>query len=149
MNRILIQERLAKVSERLDSRQVKMNDKNVAAFYVADVIAGHSFAQNYGGHPRSEISQIEAETNMANQMSMLAMLQEMPISNENSGLSDAEIMLSHRSKYMQTPSESVRWLEGQLAERDAKRYTDSVKKKQMQFNSTDMPINNEKEVEDV
>lgn len=148
MNRILIQERLKKVSERLDSREVKMNEKNIDAFYVADVIAGHSFVQNYGGHPRSDIAQIEAETNMANQMSMLAMLQEMPVSNENSGLSDAEIMLSHRSKYMQTPSESVRWLEGQLAERDAKRYTESVKKSQMQFNSSDLPVS-EKAVDDV
>lgn len=148
MNRILIQERLAKVSERLDSRELKMYAKNVAAFYVADVIVGYSFVQNYGGHPRSEITQIEAETNMANQMSMLAMLQEMPISNENSGLSDAEIMLSHRSKYMQTPSESVRWLEGQLAERDAKRYVEAVKQNKMQFNNSDLPVS-EKAVEDV
>ena len=37
-----------------------------------------------------------------------------PDSNPTAGLSDAEIMLGHRSKYCQTASEQVQWLESQI-----------------------------------
>ena len=79
-----------------------LNDdgSNVSDFYCADVVGNRRFAQNYGGYPRSEIAEINAAATMQEQMNLLSQLNDYtPSSNPTAGLSDAEIMLSHKSKY--------------------------------------------------
>lgn len=107
----------------------KINDdkSNVNCFFSADTVGHKRFAQNFGGYPRSEIAEINAQSNLQSQMNLLSELQDFSTgSNPNAGLSDAEIMLSHRSKYMQAPSELQSWIENQLAIRDASRETSKV-----------------------
>ena len=73
---------------------------NVSDFYCADVVGNRKFAQNYGGYPRSEIAEINAAATMQEQMNLLSQLNDYTSGNNpNAGLSDAEIMLSHKSKY--------------------------------------------------
>ena len=106
----------------------KLSDdkSNVSCFYCADTVGHKRFAQNFGGYPRSEIAEINAQANLQNQMNLLSELQDYSTGNNpNAGLSDAEIMLSHRSKYLQTATEMQSWLENQLAIRDSRR--ESVK----------------------
>lgn len=109
----------------LDTYEVpKLNadGSNVKDFYCADVIGGKKFVQNFGGYPRSDIAEINAQANEQLQMSLLSQLTDFSNSNNpNAGLSDVDIMLSHKSKYQQAPSEVQDWLYGQLQVRDAKR----------------------------
>ena len=101
----------------------KLNDdgSNVSDFYIADVVGNRRFAQNFGGYPRSEIAEINAAASMQEQMNLLSQLNDYsPISNPNAGLSDAEIMLSHRSKYQQCATELQSWIMNQINIRDAK-----------------------------
>lgn len=113
---------------------------NANEFFCADVVGNRRFAQNYGGYPRSEIAEINAQASLDMQMNLLQNLQDYsPGYNPNAGKTDAEIMLGHKSKYIQTPSESVRWLEGQIAERDAKRFVESQPKDTIEFSETDNP----------
>lgn len=104
---------------------VLADDKsNIDCFFTADVVGHKRFAMNFGGYPRSEIAEINAQANLEVQMSLLSELQDFSTGNNpNAGLTDAEIMLSHRSKYMQTASEMQSWIESQLAYRDAKMAT--------------------------
>lgn len=94
---------------------------NLNQFFCADVVGNRRFAQNYGGWPRSDIAEINAQTSLAAAQNILNDLQIMPVSDINSGKSDAEILLSHKSKYLQTPSEQVAWLEEQIKIRDVQR----------------------------
>lgn len=104
------------------------DNSNVSAFYCADVVGNKSFVQNYGGYPRSEIAEINDAANVQQQAALLQMLTDYtPSDNPNAGLSDAEIMLSHRSKYQQTASEQISWLENQLEIRDQKRIAEQMK----------------------
>lgn len=97
---------------------LEKDGSNSDQFYAADVVGNRRFAQNYGGYPRSEIAEINAAASLEQQMSLLNDLRDMSsIDNPNAGRTDAEIMLGHKSKYLQTPSESVKWLESQLEER--------------------------------
>lgn len=121
----------------------KINDdgSNVGDFYCADVVGNRRFAQNYGGYPRSEIAEINAAASMQEQMNLLSMLNDYtPSSNPNAGLSDAEIMLSHKSKYQQCATELQSWIVNQINIRDAK--ASEVKKSassdKIEFNSDDV-----------
>lgn len=102
--------------------KMEVDGSNTGDFYVADVVGNRKFAQNFGGYPRSEIAEINAQTNLAQQAALLNNLVDYSKnSNPNAGLTDAEIMLGHRSKYQQTASEQQSWLEVQLKNRVAKR----------------------------
>lgn len=105
----------------------EFNEKNIKAFYRPDVIDG-SFTENYGGWPRNDIALINEQTSLEAAKVMLDNLAQMPQSTENAGLSDAEIMLSHRSKYCQSASEVTEWLENQLALRDSRSSSEDVVK---------------------
>lgn len=94
---------------------------NIRDFYSADVVGNRRFAQNYGGYPRSDIAEINEQASLQQAQSLLRDLQVFEPTNENAGLNDAEIMLGHKSKYLQSASEMVPWLEQQIAIRDAKR----------------------------
>lgn len=101
--------------------------------------------QNFGGYPRSEIAQINAEADIMQQANLLAELTDYsPSSNPNAGLSDSEIMLGHKSKYLQTPNEVTTWLEGQIQIRDAKRASQTVKSESpdtsIQFDGKDADV---------
>lgn len=107
--------------------QLSDDKSNVNCFFSADTVGHKRFAQNFGGYPRSEIAEINAQANLQNQMNLLSELQDFSTGNNpNAGLTDAEIMLSHRSKYLQTASEMQGWLENQLAIRDARRESVNV-----------------------
>ena len=101
---------------------MEKDGSNANRFFCADVVSNRKFAQNYGGYPRSEIAEINAQANLEIQKSMLAQLVDFTNQpNPTEGMSDAQLMLSHRSKYQQAPSEMQSWLEGQLQIRDAQR----------------------------
>lgn len=102
--------------------EFKKDGSNSQDFFCADVVGARKFVQNYGGYPRSEIAEINAQTNLQAQMALLQTLEDYsPKSNPNAGLTDAQIALSHRSKYQQAPSEMQAWLEGQIQLRDIER----------------------------
>lgn len=101
---------------------MEKDGSNTNRFFCADVVANRKFAQNYGGYPRSEIAEINAQANLEIQKSMLAQLVDFTNQpNPTAGMTDVQLMLSHRSKYQQAPSEMQSWLEGQLQIRDAQR----------------------------
>ena len=101
---------------------MEKDGSNANRFFCADVVSNRKFAQNYAGYPRSEIAEINDQANLEIQKSMLAQLVDFTNqSNPTAGMSDAQLMLSHRSKYQQAPSEMQSWLEGQLQIRDAQR----------------------------
>lgn len=101
---------------------LKEDGTNKNMFFCADVVGARRFALNFGGYPRSEIAELNEMTNIQQQAQLLSQLQDYsPQSNPNAGLTDAEIMLGHKSKYCQTPSETISWLEGQLHQRDVER----------------------------
>lgn len=100
---------------------------NAGDFYCADVVGNRRFAQNYGGYPRSDIAEINSQVTIEAKANLLNDLVDYsPSDNPNAGKTDAEIMLGHKSKYIQTPSEMVRWLDGQLEIRDARRVSQSA-----------------------
>lgn len=124
MNLELMQKHIDGALASIDSgiEYMEKDGSNANRFYCADVVANRKFAQNYGGYPRSEIAEINAQANLEIQKSMLAQLADFTNQpNPTAGMSDAQLMLSHRSKYQQAPSEMQSWLEGQLQIRDAQR----------------------------
>lgn len=96
---------------------------NAKDFFGVDT--SRKFALNYGGYPRSELSQIFEQENLVAQANLLEqMVDYTPATNPTAGLTDVEISLMHRSKYQQTPNEMQSWLDGQIQIRDAKRQAD-------------------------
>lgn len=121
MNLKLLKEHVDNALASIVPMEIKEDGSNASDFFCADVVAGKSFAQNHGGYPRSEIAEINAQENVALQMAMLKSLQTLPETNPNAGKTDAEIALSHKSRYQQTATEMQSWINGQLQIRDAKR----------------------------
>lgn len=112
----------------IDSQNYDINptlnddNSNINMFFCADVVGSKRFANNFGGYPRSEIAEINAAADLNQQMNLLNQLNDYSTNdNPNAGLSDAEIMLSHRSKYCQTASEQISWLEQQIHDRQIRR----------------------------
>ena len=143
MNYELLKEHI-EVSTYIDSICPKLNDdgSNVGDFYCADVVGNRRFAQNYGGYPRSEIAEINDAATMQEQMNLLSQLNDYtPSDNPNAGLSDAEIMLSHRSKYQQCATELQSWIVNQINIRDARvaESKKSVSPDTIEFNKEDSP----------
>lgn len=97
--------------------KLSKDGSNKGMFFVADVLGGKRFAQNYGGYPRSDISLINEQSNMKIAKSMLEDL--VDYSSANSPVSPDEFKMSLRSKYCQTPTEVISWLEDNMARRDA------------------------------
>lgn len=96
------------------------NKDNANAFYCAcDVNTSKSFARNHGGYVRSDIAIINEEQNLQVASQIASRLVQMP----NTGSTDKpdiSLLASHRSKYCQTPSEMVDWVDGLLSQRDLK-----------------------------
>lgn len=128
----------------LELPKIKEDNSNINEFYIADVVGNRRFAQNYGGYPRSEIAEINAQASLQQAQNLLRDLAEIPVTDVNSGLTDAQIMLAHKSKYCQTPSEQVRFVESQIALRDAERFAASQPKDgNIDFSGTPNPEVNE------
>lgn len=127
--------------------ELASDGSNARMFFCADVVGNRRFAQNYGGYPRSDIAEINNAVNEQMQMQLLSQLNDYsPSSNPNAGLTDAEIMLGHRSKYQQSPSESIAWLESQLHQRDVQRQAEALNanlQKQEDGNKQDVVVNPE------
>ena len=122
--------------------KLNVDGSNVGDFYCADVVGNRRFAQNYGGYPRSEIAEINAAASMQEQMNLLSQLNDYtPSDNPNAGLSDAEIMLSHRSKYQQCATEMQSWIVNQINIRDARvaEAKKSVSPDTIEFKNVDEP----------
>lgn len=112
----------------IEPEKLARDGSNANRFFCADVVGSRRFAQNYGGYPRSEIAQMNEAVSLEEQINLLNYLQDYtPSNNPTAGLSDAEIMLGHKSKYLQAASEKIAWLESQLEQRDAKRYAEAMK----------------------
>lgn len=93
---------------------------NLSDFFCADVVGNRRFAQNYGGYPRSEIAEINAQASLQQAANLLNDLTVHEGSYQSADLTPEEIMLSHKSKYIQAPSEMINYIEYQLQVRDAK-----------------------------
>lgn len=130
MNQELLNKHIVAFNDGIKESLPKLakDGSNAADFFTADVIGGRKFVQNYGGYPRSEIAEINAAANLQIQSDLLSRLTDFSDGkNPNSGLTDAQIMMSHKSKYQQAPNEIQEWLQGQIAIRDNMRY-EMVKK---------------------
>lgn len=92
----------------------EFNAENVCDFFASDSVGNRSFAQNYGGYPRSDIALINEQQSLQVAQNLLNNLNEYSSDGSTAGLSDIEIMMAHKSKYCQTPSERVRWIENQM-----------------------------------
>lgn len=122
MDFILLQKHIESHVHQDINPKLKEDNSNLSAFFCADVIGARRFVLNRGGYPMSEIAQINAAADLSQQMNLLQQLEDFtPDSNPNAGLSDAEIMLGHRSKYCQTASEQIGWLEDQMHIRASQR----------------------------
>lgn len=127
---------------------LEMSDGNRDAFFCADVLGKKRFAQNFAGYPRSDIAQLNAAASEQEMNYLLSQLKDYsPSTNPNAGLSDTEIMLGHKSKYCQTPSETISWLESQLERRDLERQAQELKAAQEAKASESIKF--EKEVDNV
>ena len=103
--------------------ELLQDGSNAERFFCADVVGARRFAQNYGGYPRSEIAEINEAANLETQLALINSLNDYsPKDNPNAGKTDAEIMLGHKSKYLQAASEQIGWLESQIQRRDNERY---------------------------
>lgn len=100
--------------------EIKEDGSNLSDFFCADVVGNRRFAQNYGGYPRSEIAEINAQASLQQAANLLNDLQVSEGSYQPADLSPEEIMLSHKSKYIQAPSEMIDYIDRQLQIRDAK-----------------------------
>lgn len=98
---------------------LREDKKNVNDFYCCDLISTNKFAQNHGGYPRSDVALLNDTNNVELQKALVNKLVDYSSdSNKNAGLSDAEILQSVRSKYMQSPSEILPYIESKIADRD-------------------------------
>lgn len=125
MNQELLNKHIVAFNQSVKDSLPKLakDGSNAVDFFTADVIGGRKFVQNHGGYPRSEIAEINAAANLQIQADLLSRLTDFSDgSNPNSGLTDAQIMMSHKSKYQQAPNEVQEWLQGQIEVRDNLRF---------------------------
>lgn len=114
-----------KLSELKVSRLAK-DGSNKHDFYIPDVIGNHRFAQNYGGYPRSDIAEINAQNDLSIAKAMLESLGDYSSAESNQGVSDAQILLGLQSRYCQAPSEMIRHIESEIDRRALLRRADEV-----------------------
>ena len=122
MNYELLQKHIDSAVGSIQPQKMKSDGSNAFDYFVADVIGNRKFGQNYAGYHRSEIAELNAATTEAQMKAILNTLTDYsPKDNPNAGRSDAEIMLAHKSKYQQAPTELQGYIKDQLLQRDAAR----------------------------
>lgn len=94
---------------------------NLCDFFAADTRVGRSFLQNDAGYPMNDIDVIIRQQDAKIQESLIRQLEEIPSSGVPADVSNAEVLLSLRSRYQQAPSEVVSWYERQIEILDSKR----------------------------
>ena len=120
MNQKLLNEHINDALSIIKVPVLAKDGSNAKDFFIVDT--SRKFILNHGGYPRSELAQIFEQENLVAQANLLdQMVDYTPDSNPTAGLTDVEISLMHRSKYLQTPNEMQTWLDGQILIRDAKR----------------------------
>lgn len=129
MNLELIKKHVKDAAKSIVNPAFNKDGSNASDFYVADVVGHKRFAQNYGGYPRSEIAEINAQTNLQVAKQLLSELSDFSgdVNNQNAGVPDAVISMSHKSKYQQEPAEMIDFINGQLAIRDGIRAQQAAK----------------------
>jgi len=121
MNQKLLNEHVKAALARIVLPELKKDGSNASDFFGVDTKA-RQWQLNHGGYPRSELAMISEQENLVAQANLLEqMVDYTPATNPTAGLTDVEISLMHRSKYMQTPNEMQTWLDGQIQIRDARR----------------------------
>lgn len=93
---------------------------NRSMFYAVLDLTKEGFARNFGGYPRSDIAIINEQQNISVARSMLEQLPDYRSMDNPNPSSDAEVLSSVRSKYMQSPSEILPFIEREIEKRDAR-----------------------------
>ena len=120
--------------------ELKKDGSNSKLFFVADVVGDKSFSKNYGGYPLSDISLINEQQNAQVAQVMLEKLRDYHTEgNPNYGKSDVQVLLGMQSKYCQTASECVRYVESQLKRMEVEGFnkSDSQSNDGIGFNKDD------------
>lgn len=88
-------------------------------YQIVDDFAAQDFAKNYGGFARSDVAILEEQEDLTYVNNLLARLNERHSDGVlESVMSDADLMLAHKSKYCQSASEKIKYYENLLEERD-------------------------------
>lgn len=93
---------------------------NRSMFYAVSDLTKDGFARNFGGYPRSDIAIINEQQNISVARAMLENLPDYHSADSPNIGSDVDIMNSVRSKYMQSPSEILPFIEKEIEKRDVR-----------------------------
>lgn len=137
MNIEILQQHIASVVPYV-APELKEDGSNLCDFFCSDVVGNRRFAQNYGGYPRSEIAEINAQASMQQAVNLLNDLTVYEGSYQDASLSPEEIMLSHKSKYIQAPSEMIDYIDNQLAIKQLK-YGQKIQPTENKIDFTETP----------
>lgn len=137
MNLDLLQKHIDNFIDGFEIEKLSADGSNKDRFYCADVIGSKRFAQNYAGYPRNDIALINEQQNLRVAESMMMELSQLPVNDSNAGLTDEQILLGHRSKYIQTPAESVAYIEQQIQLRRSQRESESLNEPFIKFDESD------------
>lgn len=100
--------------------KLAVDGSNASGFYKADILSldGKEF-KNYGGYPRNEVAVINEQQNEVVARALADRLVQVPDDSRTvEQVSDTDLMLMAKSKYMQTPSEIIAHNERILQIRD-------------------------------
>lgn len=100
--------------------ELKEDGSNSSEFYKPDMLEldGPEF-KNFGGYPRNEVAIINEQQSVQVMNALADRLAVVPDDTKlESNVSDAELRLSLRSRYAQTPSEQIAYTEEMLRLRD-------------------------------
>lgn len=93
---------------------------NRSMFYAVSDLTKEDFARNFGGYPRSDIAIINEQQNLSVARAMLENLPDYHSADSPNVGSDVDVLNSVRSKYMQSPSEILPFIEKEIEKRDVR-----------------------------
>lgn len=97
---------------------LKKDKSNISDFFAVDTVGNKAPVMNYGGWHRNDLAMLNAQTDMSVAKAMALQLHQSDDVDLNAGKSDAEIMLHAKSKYIQSPSEMIGYIENEISIRD-------------------------------
>lgn len=97
---------------------LKKDKSNISDFFAVDTVGNKAPVMNYGGWHRNDLATLNAQTDMSVAKAMAMQLHQSDDVDINAGKSDAEIILHAKSKYIQSPSEMVGYIENEISIRD-------------------------------
>lgn len=126
---------------------LERDGSNRSDFFCADVLSGKEFARNYGGYPRSDLAQLREAASIDLQRELASRLVDygdggvqIPDGSSSADLDAA--FLSLKSRYQQTPSEVVGYIENQLKVRDARVAASAAVESSVQVQDSSTNIDN-------